>query len=84
MPPRSEQVDPALEGGEAMQIDPKFDSAEDAAAAAEGGNGGSAVTGEEGDGGGAMEEFMDLDGSADLLPGFGAEFASRASQGGYY
>ncbi|KAK1821233.1 hypothetical protein LTR12_004290 [Friedmanniomyces endolithicus] len=83
-PPRSEQIDPALEGGEAMQIDPKFDSAEDAAAAAGGGNGESVATGEVNDGGGTMEDFMDLEGSGDLLPGFGAEYASQASQGGYY
>ncbi|KAK0897222.1 hypothetical protein LTR02_010826 [Friedmanniomyces endolithicus] len=84
VPPRSEHVDPALEGGEAMQIDPKFDSAEDAAAAVGGGDREIVATGEVNDGGGVMEDFMDLEGSADLLPGFGAEYASQASQGGYY
>ncbi|KAK3638624.1 hypothetical protein LTR56_012930 [Elasticomyces elasticus] len=75
-PPLPEGVDPALDGSmdgtnEGMQIDPKFDSADNAGD----GSGGEA-------GGGAIDEFMNLEG--DTMPGFGNEYASQASQSGFY
>ncbi|KAK4574569.1 hypothetical protein LTR86_001410 [Recurvomyces mirabilis] len=75
-PPLPDNVDPALQAGGAgnddiMQIDPRFDTA-DYDGRAQGAD--PAASG--------LDEFMNLD-AADM-PGFGQDYASQASQGGYF
>ncbi|KAK3116212.1 hypothetical protein LTR53_003649 [Teratosphaeriaceae sp. CCFEE 6253] len=73
-PPLVGNIDPALEGGDEgeMRIDPKFDTADDGGVRQTAGA----------HGGASLDEFMDLDGAN--MPGFGNEYPSQTSQGGYF
>lgn len=82
-PPLSDNLDPLLKGapnaGESMDLDPRFDAADDS------GRADTAATG--------MDQFVHLDGidTADSMPGYGSTFQSQGGggqggggQGGYY